>query len=158
MAISDDSTAIVNAATAAWGTATTFRWCEYHLREQLRERVRRDGIPRRYSDATDTALRTVFYSISEFETARDLLSRRKMAARWFQRWEPKLVPLIAARSQLPTHYSNGAAEAVVRSVREFIGNRAFCFRNAERTNRLHNRGRAGQPASATPTTAATVQW
>ena len=41
-----------------------------------------------------------------------------------------------AAGPLPDHHSNGAAEAALREVRQLIGNRAFCFRNAERTNRL----------------------
>jgi hypothetical protein len=37
---------------------------------------------------------------------------------------------------LPDHRSNGSAEAAIREVRDVLERRAFCFRNAERTNRL----------------------
>ena len=34
---------------------------------------------------------------------------------------------------LPEHHSNGTAECALKTVKEFIGERAFCLRNARRT-------------------------
>ncbi len=35
--------------------------------------------------------------------------------------------------ELPAHFSDGAAEVALREVKEVIGDRAFCLRNARRT-------------------------
>ena len=40
------------------------------------------------------------------------------------------------RRWLPQHHSTGAIEATLAAVREFMAPRAFCYRNAERTNRM----------------------
>jgi hypothetical protein len=135
LAIADGNTAILNAVAAAHPT-TTFRWCEYHLRKLLEDRIRVDTIPAGQHAIYETAFNTVFYSPAQFAAAEQILSAGPAAAKWFATWGPKLAPLIAARPNLPKRYSNGAAEAGVRSVKAFIGERAFCFRNAERTNRL----------------------
>lgn len=41
-----------------------------------------------------------------------------------------------AAGDLPEVWSNGAVEQALQRIEEIVGRRAFCFRNAERTNRL----------------------
>ena len=55
---------------------------------------------------------------------------------WTTVVEHETRPFGRASPFLPEDLSNGAVEKHLREVRNVIGERAFCFRNAERTNRL----------------------
>ena len=42
----------------------------------------------------------------------------------------------AHRAALPPHHASGAVDAALPRIREFMEPRAFCYRNAGRTNRM----------------------
>lgn len=47
-----------------------------------------------------------------------------------------LTEQVRLRAKVPNHHSTGAIDEELARVREFMEPRAFCYRNAERTNRL----------------------
>lgn len=58
-----------------------------------------------------------------------------MLGKWVKQRDELLTAEFAA-GELPDHSSNGAIEQTLEALGRHIGPRAFCFRNAERTNRL----------------------
>jgi len=67
---------------------------------------------------------------------------KKMAAHythvdeWVQRLDVQISDQAAHRAALPPHHASGAVDAALRGIREFMEPRAFCYRNAGRTNRM----------------------
>jgi hypothetical protein len=55
---------------------------------------------------------------------------------WVQRYDRAVKDQTKRRTGLPDHHSTGALDEVLAKVREFMEPRAFCYRNAERTNRM----------------------
>lgn len=55
---------------------------------------------------------------------------------WVESYDELITEQVRRRAKLPDHHSTGAVDEELARVREFMEPRAFCYRNAERTNRL----------------------
>ena len=55
---------------------------------------------------------------------------------WVDRHADQVITQARRRRWLPQHHSTGAIEETLAAPREFMAPRAFCYRNAERTNRM----------------------
>ena len=55
---------------------------------------------------------------------------------WVQRHNAQITDQVIHRDALPPHHASSAVDAALRRIREFMEPRAFCYRNAERTNRM----------------------
>lgn len=56
--------------------------------------------------------------------------------RWIHSYDQAVKDQTKRRAKLPDHHSTGALDEVLAKVREFMEPRAFCYRNAARTNRM----------------------
>ena len=55
---------------------------------------------------------------------------------WVENYDDVLTEQVRMRAKMPDHHSTGAIDEELARVREFMEPQAFCYRNAERTNRL----------------------
>lgn len=55
---------------------------------------------------------------------------------WIAQYDQAITDQTKRRGALPDHHSTGALDETLAKVREFMEPRAFCYRNAERTNRM----------------------
>lgn len=55
---------------------------------------------------------------------------------WIERRDQWITRQVRRRPYIPAHYLIGAIEMPLQQVREFMEPRAFCYRNAERTNQM----------------------
>ena len=53
-----------------------------------------------------------------------------------ENYDDVLTEQVRMRAKMPDHHSTGAIDEELARVREFMEPQAFCYRNAERTNRL----------------------
>lgn len=132
LVICDDDVAIVNAARNVWGKVPHL--CEYHLRSSVLKPMAKYGLTAHGS--TEMALlNEAFRSTAGW---RDFSSgtRGIEVLDWIRRHDWWLTRQVRRRPYIPAHYSIGALEASIQQVREFMEPRAFCYRNATRTNRM----------------------
>lgn len=136
--VADDDRAIRAAVRAMWGTdagAPHLFTCEYHLRQRAQEALQTDraDAPRgRWMRRLDTAFRRP----EGWEEFRDTCATLGAAARWVAANDQLISAQVAARHQLPPHYSTAAAEAAAAKLRGLFEQRSFALRNARRTNLL----------------------
>ncbi len=131
LVVSDEGRAQLPAIPNVWST-TSLRLCRWHLKRNLSKQL---------DNAKVDALHPVRL---KSETALDDLgSWRKFCATalkfddlglriWIENHDEVLRAEFHAGA-LPAHYSNATVERALREVKEVIGERAFCLRNARRT-------------------------
>lgn len=135
LVVSDDDDAIHGAVEKTWPNAT-IRLCRYHLKKNLSGRLKpvmgnsgRLRIDRLHVDALDTPqgwaeLKRVLPSFGDEALTKFITNNEK-----------RLDAEFSAPGPLPDHWGNGAVEQALQIVKARVGQRAFCLRNAERTNR-----------------------
>ena len=134
--VSDKDAGLLAGALAAWPTVS-WRRCHWHLHQNLDHQLAGYGIRNTPTHPLCALGRHAFSNPTNWTAFRTAVMAHggvKLLA-WVQTVEPDLVAEFRA-GPLPRHYSNGAAERILNSVKDTIATRAFCYRNAERTNRM----------------------
>jgi hypothetical protein len=137
--VSDDDKAIASGVRAAWpaesGAVPYPFLCEHHLRERAKAALTVDNAHAgrgRWMVRLDTAFRRS-EGWEEFTAAcGDLTNARA----WTMTNDARVRSQVAARDQLPAHYSTAAVDAAAHQLRGLFEHRSFAFRNAARTNLL----------------------
>jgi hypothetical protein len=136
LVISDEDPVLMPLVGPLWPSAT-LRLCRWHLRQRFNLQLRRLNIENSPTHPINLVAGHAFDDLPSWRKLKAAVRRHGGADlnNWVLNHDAGLLTEFAA-GPLPDHHSNGAAEAALREVRQLIGNRAFCFRNAERTNRL----------------------
>lgn len=133
MLVSDDHDPGRNAAAAVW-PATFRKLCEHHLHASVVTNLGTYGRAK-YGDPLMELLNEAFTTPQAWEAFKTAAVGVTTQA-WITSHDADITDQVAQRSTLPAHHSTGAIEPVIAAVREFMEPRAFCYRNAERTNRM----------------------
>lgn len=137
MLVSDGDQGIL-AGAAVW-PGTVWRPCRWHLRQNLDRQLAAYNISTTPANPHPIGLLAAkaFLDLLHWQAfARAVRTHGGVnLVRWVTQTEPALLAEFAA-GPLPRHYSNGAAEEALKDIRPVIEPRAFCYRNAERTNRM----------------------
>jgi len=123
-------------AYQAWPD-TVWRCCHWHLRQNLDRQLAAYGLHSGSSHELVTLAGDAFRGPEHWVAFEQAVARHggvNLVA-WAASAAKDLADEFAAQT-LPKHYSNGAAEKVLNAIKSTIARRAFCYRNAERTNRL----------------------
>jgi hypothetical protein len=80
-------------------------------------------------------LNDAFHSPKGWRAFKKGVSGAKVEA-WVNEYDKVISEQVRRRAILPQHHATGAIDEDLARVREFMEPRAFCYRNAERTNRL----------------------
>lgn len=133
LVVCDDDNSIVAAVSKVWPNAF-IKWCEHHLREGVRRNMKPYGTTT-YGSKEMELLNDAFHSPKGW---RDFKKRVGGVAveSWIESYDDVVTRQVAERKRLPQHHSTGALDEDLAKVREFMEPRAFCYRNAERTNRM----------------------
>lgn len=132
LVVCDDDRAIVPAVRSVWNKVAHL--CEYHLRANVLKPMARYGLTAR--GAPEMALlNDAFRSTAGWKTFKAGMRGVTVEA-WIDSYDWWITRQVRRRRYIPAHYSTGALEMPLQQVREFMEPRAFCYRNAERTNRM----------------------
>ena len=136
LVISDEDTSLLPTVPQVWSTAT-LRLCRWHLCRNLAKQLVALGIRDSDTNPITIAARGAFDDLASWRKLKSAVKRRGGAdiKDWVANHDYDLLAEFAG-GPLPTHFSNGSAEMALQQVRRVLERRAFCFRNAERTNRL----------------------
>ncbi|KAA0235047.1 MAG: hypothetical protein JJLCMIEE_01535 [Acidimicrobiales bacterium] len=135
MIICDDDPSIVATVSSVWPDAF-IKSCEHHLRKSVLRAISPYGLDGYGSEAM-VRLNTAFHNVASWRAfARTVAGRGIGIDAWLDRNSDRVLDQVRQRRRLPQHHSTGAIEEVLASVRGFMAPRAFCYRNAERTNRM----------------------
>lgn len=133
LVVSDHSSVILGAVAKTWPDST-LRLCRWHLKKNLSRDLRNRGkasgdkrADREVVDALDTPAGWEWLKAVLRDTGDPVL------AKFVSNREAVLDAEFAA-GELPDHWGNSAVETALRTIDQRIGKRAFCFRNATRTN------------------------
>jgi len=135
--VCDDDTNIKTGINLHWsrGRNVHIHSCEHHLYMRARNAMNGDAAP--HDSPLHAALNTAFHSPEEWEVLRDTV--RELGSPALQRWmkgKARMMAMQLSRRGEVTVYSNGAIEAPIKSVRQSIERRAWCFRNRARMDLL----------------------
>ena len=133
MVVCDEDPSIIAAVSKVWPGAYIKR-CEHHLRESLIKRMARYG-QTSYGSEEMELLNDAFHSLKGWRAFKKK-AEGVMVEDWIERYDEVVTEQVKKRARLPQHHSTGALDEDLARVREFMEPRAFCYRNAERTNRL----------------------
>ncbi|MDF1597738.1 MAG: hypothetical protein P1T08_16785 [Acidimicrobiia bacterium] len=133
MVICDEDAAIIAAVSKVWPDAFIKR-CEHHLRESVIKKMAPYGLTA-YGSPEMELLNDGFHSSKSWRAFKKKVSGAGVED-WIVRREEVIGEQVRLRGRLPQHHSTGALDEDLARVREFMEPRAFCYRNAERTNRL----------------------
>lgn len=111
------------------------RLCEHHPYENANKRMREYGLTRYKSPGVEL-LKTAFRSPADLRRFRRVAGDYILLDAWAESVDAAVLDQVKRRLRLPDHHSTGALDARLAKVRDFMEPRAFCCRNAERTNRL----------------------
>jgi len=134
--VADKDEGLLAGAEQAWPD-TVWRRCHWHLRQNLDRQLAAYGIYPGSSHELITLADTALRGAEEWKAFTETVDRHggvNLVA-WTASAAEDLADEFAAET-LPKHYSNGAAEKVLNAIKGTIARRAFCYRNAERTNLL----------------------
>lgn len=81
-------------------------------------------------------LNNAFHSLAEWQAFKTGVGGGVGVQAWVQQYDKAICAQTSRRDRLPDHHSTGALDEALAKVREFAEPRAFCYRNAERTNRM----------------------
>lgn len=134
LVVSDGSTTIEGAVARAWPGAY-HKLCEHHLYELAKGHLRTYG--RSSFGSTEMALlNAAFQSVSDWRAFRRVVRELTTLDAWAGSLDSAVTDQARRRKSLPDHHSTGALDAALQRVRDIVKPRAFCYRNAERTNRM----------------------
>lgn len=133
MVVCDDDRAIRNAVAAAWPN-TTIKLCEHHLRARAIGKMKPYRMTS-YGHPMMELLNEAFRDPAGWAAFKAAATPVQLNA-WVSSVDADVSAQVALRASLPQHHSTGALDEVLAKVREFMEPRAFCYRNAERTNRM----------------------
>jgi len=132
LVVCDDDTSIVAASRTVWNKVPHL--CEHHLRMSALKPMRTYALTGHGSVGMDL-LNDAFRSTAGWRAYRAGMSGITVLD-WISRHDRWITRQVRRRPHIPAHYSIGALEMPLQQVREFMEPRAFCYRNAERTNRM----------------------
>ena len=133
MVVCDEDASIIAAVSKVWPNAFIKR-CEHHLRESVIKRMSPYGITK-FGSPEMELLNDAFPSLKGWRAFKKGVSGIGVED-WTDRYDEVVSEQVRRRARLPQHHSTGALDEHLAKVREFMEPRAFCYRNAERTNRL----------------------
>lgn len=133
LVVADDDPASVGAAQDVWPT-TPVHLCEHHLRASVMKPMKKYGLTG-YGSPEMVLLNEAFRSPDGWAAFKAGM-RGIEVVDWISRHDRWVTEQVDRRASVPAHYSIGALEAPIAAVREFVEPRAFCYRNAARTNRM----------------------
>lgn len=132
LVICDDDASIVSASRSVWNKVPHL--CEHHLRMSVLKPMRSYGLTAHGSVEMDL-LNDAFRSTAGWRAFAAGMSGITVQD-WISRHNTWITRQVRRRPYIPAHYSIGALEMPLQQVREFMEPRAFCYRNAARTNRM----------------------
>lgn len=136
--VADKDTGILAGAFGAW-PSVAWRRCHWHLHKNLDAQLVSYGIGFTKENPHPLAVlaQKAFKDLSSWRAFKAAAAAHggSNLVSWIQGAEDDLLGEFSAEP-LPPHFSNGAAEKVLNSIKDVIATRAFCYRNAERTNRM----------------------
>ena len=134
LVIADDDPAIHNAVAAVWPNAFV-KLCEHHLFENARKQMRTYG-QAGYASEGMKLLRVALKSPADWRRFRRWAKDFAGVDAWAQSLDATILDQAKRRAKLPQHHSTGALDPLLAKVRALMKPRAFCYRNAVRTNRM----------------------
>ena len=135
MVVCDNDRSIVAAVKKAWPD-TFIKSCEYHLRASALKAITPYGLDT-YGNPAMAGLNAAFQNVTSWRRfARSVQGKGVGIEDWVDRHADQVIAQARRRRWLPQHHSTGAIEETLAALREFMAPRAFCYRNAERTNRM----------------------
>lgn len=135
MVICDSDRAIRAAVKKVWPHSFV-KLCEHHLRVGAIGALGPYGLTA-YGDPVMELLNEAFHTATAWRRfAAAVKGRGIVAEQWVEDHDEVVRSQARRRRHLPQHHSTGALDEVLAKVREFMEPRAFCYRNAERTNRM----------------------
>lgn len=134
LVVCDDDTAIRNAASQRWPNAY-IKLCEHHLRATALDKT--PATEKAFEHPTMERLNEAFKTPDGWKAFKAVAVGGELPE-WVAANDRKVSDQVSRRATLPAHHSTGALDEVLAKVREFMEPRAFCYRNAERTNRMLN--------------------
>jgi hypothetical protein len=134
--VCDLARAPASAARALWGSSEPHvKYCEWHLRRSAAELMRSHGITS-FGSPEMTLLNQAFKSQQGWWAFKKMAAKYTHVDEWVHRHDAQITDQVTQRDKLPPHHASSAVDAALRRTREFMEPRAFCYRNAERTNRM----------------------
>lgn len=133
MVVCDNDGAIFPGVSSVWN-GTFFKLCEHHLRELAIKRLRSYGHTS-FGDQMMGLLNDAFKSLQGWQAFKNAATGVTLQ-QWINDYDGWITEQTRRRATLPQHHSTGAIDEVLSSVRTVMEQRAFCYRNAERTNRM----------------------
>lgn len=133
LVVCDDDHTIQGAAGKVWPTAEV-KLCEHHLRVGVIKQMEKYGLTTFKSPEMEL-LNNAFHGAGDWDRFRRAVKGIEVEA-WIEAHDTQVRQQAKRRRFLPDHHSTGALDEVLAKVREFMAPRAFCYRNAERTNRM----------------------
>lgn len=135
MVVCDSDRAIRAAVKQVWPNSFV-KLCEHHLRVRALAALAPYGLTT-YGDPAMELLNEAFHSATDWRRfAAAVKGRGIVAEQWVKDHDEVVRAQARRRRHLPQRHSTGALDEVLAKVREFMEPRAFCYRNAERTNRM----------------------
>jgi hypothetical protein len=134
--ICDLAQAPISAARLTWGpSGPHVKYCEWHRGRCAAELLRPYGISHSKSPEM-RLLAEAFRSSKGWKAFKEMATSYTNVDEWVQRHDLRISDQVAHRRALPQHHSAGAVDTAFRRIRAFMEPRAFCYRNAEHTNRM----------------------
>jgi hypothetical protein len=134
LVISDGAAEIHNAVAAVWPNAFVKR-CEHHLYENAKDWMKVYGQTRFGSPGMEL-LNDAFKSPAQWRQFRSFAKDYINLDAWAESLDATVLDQSSRRAKLPAHHSTGALDPRLAKVRATMKPRAYCYRNAERTNRM----------------------
>ena len=138
--VADQDWAIRGGIESRWGVEAAGKMlhlCEYHLAENARAAMRRDGLTP--ADAIWGLFLSALSSREGWDAFENVVSAAPTTLNT-KSWMKPLVERLRAqtpkRPRIPPVFSNGAVEAALAKVRAILERRAFAYRNRTRTNQM----------------------
>ncbi len=118
------------------GHAVPIHLCEHHLYAKGKEALAEDGHTG-FGNPLQVALAAALPSPEGWEAFYGLaVAAGGSTAKWAKHWNKRMRAQTRRRSDIPSHYANGAVEAPLEEVKRILGRRRWTFRNAARMNQL----------------------
>lgn len=133
MVVCDDDPAIHRAVARVW-PQTFVKLCEHHLRAGAVRAMTPYGLTG-YGHPAMGLLNDAFRSPAGWKAFKNGVTGIGVQT-WIAQYDQAITDQTKRRGALPDHHSTGALDETLAKVREFMEPRAFCYRNAERTNRM----------------------
>jgi hypothetical protein len=135
--VCDDDSNIKLGIRTHWyqGRGVHIHSCEHHLYLRALKAMEKDQVPKK--SPLHDALNKAFRSVADWDELRDLV--RVTGSPALQKWmksKNQMITTQAAKRHEISVFANGAIEAPIRTIRQNIEKRAWCFRNRARMDLL----------------------